>query len=251
MKPVKYLLLFYFGITLFISTGHIFFSREVLEKTVNDSKNEVCVKKDETEQELSISIAEYYWKEEIPYNDILEENIPDVIEATNSYISNKIGEEFFDKYFHYYPYLSRISNSGEIYYLDYIVLIPEKDIDYKTTTHPVLVDIKISKDYELLDPSQIEELPDCSSPNDCLKYLDRERAMNTIQNDMEIKGYIDEEILFDWDIYALQYHLRYDLPCGFIDCSFPEIVGSSVSIYYDAFKDEVIERDEYFNHIGT
>ena len=197
-----------------------------------------------------ISTDEYYWKKELPYSDVAEKNIPEIIKAANNFISTKIGNEFFQRYIKYYPYQSKVSNSGTIYYLHYIVTIPENNIDFNTTTHPVEIELTINKDLSLVKPDQIANLPDCRDINKCLKYIDRNKAINTIIVDMDKTGYKAQEILLDWSIYSMQWFMRYDLPNEKLpNCEFK--MGGDVSIDFDSFNNKVIKRQENCNFPGV
>jgi len=196
-----------------------------------------------------ILIDEYSWKKELPNRAVAEENIPEIIKAANNFISEKIGKEFFERYIKYYPYRSSVSNSGEIYYLHYLVIIPEKGIDFKTTTHPVEIELTIKKDLSLIKPDEIARLPDCHKISSCLNYLNKDKAIKAVIADMDKIGYRAPEILFDWKLNSLQWFIRYDLPSEKLpNCKFK--MGGSVSIYFDSFNDKIIKRQEDCNFPG-
>jgi hypothetical protein len=239
-----------------IGTGFYFFKKPSPEpknqKEIPDLQKQQEEKNDETTSswQPKISTAEYYWEKELRYSDIDEKNIPEVIKAANNIISTKVGKEFFDKYIKYYPYQSSVSNSGTIFYLHYIVTIPEKNIVFKTTTHPTEIELIINKDLSLTKPEQITSLPDCKDINQCLKFVDRNKAINAVIADMEKNNYKAEEILLDYDFYSMKWHMRYDLPKEKLpNCEFK--MGGNVSIYFDAFNNKVLKRQENCNFRGV
>jgi hypothetical protein len=186
-----------------------------------------------------ISIDEYYWKRSLPYSEVAEDNIPGIIKAADNLIAEEIGREFFQKYIKYYPYQSRISNDGNIYYLHYIVTIPEKGINYKTTTHPVEIELAIRKDLTLVKPIH---LPDCTNLNKCLDYADRAKAVEVITADMKALGYQAPEILLDWNFES--WHMRYDVPHEKMpNCEFNK--GGDISIYFNAAENKIVKREEH------
>ena len=256
MDTKKYLLILVIVIVLFSAGVASFYFLKKSTPEPNNQNNEITNLEKPKETNITpswqpkISIDEYYWKKELPYNDVAEKNIPEIIKAANNFISFKIGNEFFQKYIKYYPYQSKISNSGEIYYLHYIVTIPEKGIDFKTTTHPVEIELTINKDLTLVKPDQITALPDCNDVDKCLSYIDRDKAINTIVADMDKTGYRAQEILLDWSIHSLQWFMRYDLPNEKLpNCEFK--MGGDVSIDYNSFNDKIIKRQENCNFPGV
>ena len=95
-----------------------------------------------------ISTDNWYWKKEIENKAVEEKNIPEIIKATNDYISDKVGEEYFNKYIKYNPYQSMVNPDLTYYYLHYLVTIPEKGIDFDTTTHPIDIQLNVKLSQE-------------------------------------------------------------------------------------------------------
>ena len=236
-----------FVISLSIVGVSFYFFKNLLPeiKKQKDEKNAAV-----SSWEPKISTDEWYWKKELPYSDVAEENIPEIIEAADNLISTKIGSEFFQKYVEYYPYQSGVSKSGTIYYLHYIVTIPEEEIDFKSTTHPVEIKLTINKDLSLIKPDQIDNLPDCNDINKCLNNINRNKAINAIIADMDKTDYRAQEILLDWSIYSMQWYMRYDLPNKKLpNCEFK--MGGNVSIDFDPSNNKVIKRQESCNFQGV
>ena len=238
-----------------VGTGFYFFKKLSPEPKNQNKVTNLQKQQEENNDAVSswqpeILTDEYYWKKELPYSDVAEKNIPEIIKAANNFISAKIGNDFFQRYIKYYPYQSKVSDSGTIYYLHYIVTIPEKNIDFKTTTHPVDIELTINKDLSLVEPDHIVSLPDCSDINKCLIYIDRNKAINTIIADMDKTDSRTQEILLDWNIHSMQWFMRYDLPNEKLpNCGFK--MGGNVSIDFDSFNNKVIKRQENCNFPGV
>lgn len=122
-----------------------------------------------------------------------EKNIPEIIAAANKYISDIVGEEFFKKYIKYNPGSSTTSEDGSIYYLDYIVTIPEKGIDFKTTTHPTKIEINLKKDLSLVNPVSFITGPNCRDLTKC-DFITREEVLEIAKLELEKEGISPEEL---------------------------------------------------------
>jgi hypothetical protein len=93
---------------------------------------------------IQLAMPDYYWGDS--KNSLFKnEEAQKFIEFGDSFCTKQIGEGFFEEYFSFYPATSGISGSGLIYYLNYILIAPEKGIDHKTTTHPTVLSITVKK----------------------------------------------------------------------------------------------------------
>ena len=130
------------------------------------------------------------------------------------------------------------------YYLHYLVTIPEKGIDFDTTTHPIDIQLNVklsqeTKSIESIEP--LKPLTDCHDISKCFNILDRDAMIKIIVDDMKRTGYKAEAIVLDWNFYNFEWYARYDLPNEKTPlCKFK--MGGTVSIRVDSLNNKITER---------
>ncbi len=235
------IIVIFFGIA---GTGFYFFKKSLPEQNNSPGQNNQT-------WPPKISINTEDWGAAIDYSGVKEKIIsntlgPKIIKTANAYISNKIGEEFFNKYVklvNYHPDF----DAG--IWLDYVVMIPEKNISFKTTSSPVLIRLYLKKDLSLEKPEQIASLPDCRDINRCLSFADRQKAIEAVISDIEKSGYekvaygISIRWMFSLAEHSMLWDLQYNLPGELPNCK-NSFGGNIVQLYYNAFNDQIIEREE-------
>ena len=218
----------------------------VIENNLPDSKTTG----DESYKALNVKVEDYFWDVEKREDSGLEQSeIPEIVEGANKLLASKLGEGFFDSYVKYSPERSAKYGSLGQYDLTYIITVPEKDIAFKTTSHPVVINLSINKDLSLVLPEQLENLPNCTLLTDCLNYLNKQAALEVAASDIKKRGFNVTDITLDWDLKTKEWYINYLVSQESMqDCEFN--IGGNVSIYYDATKNEITKTEEACNIPG-
>ena len=123
----------------------------------------------------------YFWDRETDSR-LLEDNQADnAIRFADSYLSEKLGSYFFDNFVEYFPPKSKLSKDGT-YYLSYIIKIPEKGIDYKTTTYPVTLSISLAKkqdEFSVINANNIDKSVIEG------KFISRDEALSIVKEELQ------------------------------------------------------------------
>ncbi len=218
----------------------------VIENNLPDTKTTG----NESYKALNVKVEDYFWDVEKREDSGLEQSeIPEIVEGANKLLAAKLGEEFFDSYVKYSPERSAKYGSLGQYDLTYIVTIPEKDIAFKTTSHPVVINLSLNQDLSLVLPEQLEDLPNCVLLMDCLSYLDKQAALEAAASDIKKRNIKVTDITLDWDLKTKEWYINYLVSKETMkECEFD--LGGNVTLYFDAVKNEITKTEEACNVPG-
>ena len=188
----------------------------------------------------NIETAEWNWNKNVQFN---PDQNQDVIKFADNYLIQKLGEGFFDSYFHLNTNESRFSQDKSVYYLRYDMFIPEKGLGQKTTTHPTSfyyqfevkngkVQRKEDSVQDILSTDKIKKLKQ-------LTFIDRGEAISIAKDYIKKDHALPESIILDFE--PIYWEIRYDLPQESTpQCEFN--MGSAVTLTIDADTKEVSQE---------
>lgn len=153
----------------------------------------------------------YFWDRETDPRLSGDSHASSAIAFADSYLSEKLGPYFFENFIEYFPPKSKLSKEGT-YYLSYLIKIPEKGIDYKTTTYPVTLSIAFAKKQNGflvftvndIDKSIIER-----------KFISRNEALSIVKEELQKEGAsLPEEVSIRFNPTSAKWSINETPPPG-------------------------------------
>ena len=110
----------------------------------------------------------------------------EAVKFADSYLSGKLGATFFKNFVSYFPVRSGLMKNG-FYSLYYLLKIPEKGIDYKTTTYPVILDITFQKREGNFEVLTFQSLPPSYDVNKAVidgNFIGRDDTLSLLKQEL-------------------------------------------------------------------